>query len=385
MASRGWGGSVVVALGVAAATAAAGLGLGYGLGIITWPTATDAAGESAWLASLAWTTWIGATSTIFGAVVADRLSAGDYGAAPPRRSTVERDGVYRSSAPGAVATTAWRLVIALTAAVGGLLTVPLVAVPARAAHRPDTYAPQLIAGGYAVIGVVLGLLIAILALATRAVAANVILNAAWLWLLATASVVHGVASGSGLSTAQLAVWRFTGHFVNGSISLPGAALMLGAALVLGALGAWPALRQGDSAVGVTISGAAGPALVAVAYLLAAPKLPTAPTDHHLSAYLTAPYAVIAGLAGSVVLSAVLAHRQQRAANRAAAVPAQPTRESALDARDDEDAYAPARAYAPESDPDLATVEARPAATPLWPPQDSGAGTEAKPSGGTSAR
>lgn len=337
MASRGWGGSVAVSLGAAAATAAAALGLGYGLGIVAWPTTTDNGGDSAWLASLAWTAWIAASATVIGAVVADRLSAGDFGAAPPRRSTVDRDGVYRRSAPGAIATTAWRLVITLTAAIGALLTVPLVAVPARAAHRPDTYAPQLIAGGYAIVGVVVGLLVAVLALSARAVAMNVIINAGWLWALAVASVIHGVTAGQGLSTAQLAVWRFgTRHLINGAISLPGAAVMLGSALALGALGAWPALRRGDSRVGVAVSGAAGPVLVAVAYFVAAPKLTSSPADEHLSAYLLAPYAVLAGLAGSVLLTAIVTHREQRAAPPP--VPAQTPRSSTMDSLDDEYAY-----------------------------------------------
>jgi hypothetical protein len=340
MATRGWGGSVAVALGGAAATAAAALGLGYGLGIVVWPATTDAAGENAWLASLAWTTWIAGTATVLGAVVADRLSAGDFGAAPPRRSSVETDGVYRRSAPGAVATTAWRSVIALAAAVGGLLTVPLVAVPARAAHRPDTYAPQLIAGGYAIIGVVVGLLVAVLALSARAVATNVILHSGWLLALAVASAGHGVATGSGLSMAQLAIWRFgRGHLINGVISLPGAGLMLGAALALGALAAWPALRRGDGRVGVAVSGAAGPVLVAAAYFLAAPKLTEVRVDDHLSAYLVAPYAVIAGLAGSALLCAVAANREQRAT-----VPAQQSVQSTMD----DDEYAPPRAYTDEA-------------------------------------
>jgi hypothetical protein len=317
MATRGWGGSIALAVGVAAGTAAAQLGLGYGLGIIAWTPATDTAGESAWLASLAWTTWIAATSTVLGAIVADRLSAGEIGTAPPARRSAGGSG-----APGPFATTAWRLVIALTAAVGGLLTVPLVAVPARAAHRPDTFAPQLVAGGYAVVGVAVGLLVAIGALTARTVATNITATAGWLWALAVASVVSGVATGGSLTTAQLAVWRFgSGHFLRQTFSLPGAALMMGAALLIGALAAWPAIRRADNRVGVAVSGAVGPLLVATAYFLSAPKLAGVRADEQLSAYLIAPYAVIAGLAGSVLVSAVATQREQRAAT-AVSVPVQ---------------------------------------------------------------
>jgi hypothetical protein len=273
-----------------------------------------------------------------------------------------------------MATTAWRLVIALAAAIGGLLTVPLVAVPARAAHRPDTYAPQLIAGGYAIIGVAVGLAIAILALSARSVATNVIATAGWLWALAIASVIHGVATGQGLSTAQLAIWHFGGsHFINGTISLPGAALMMGAALVIGALAAWPALRRDDNRVGVAISGAVGPLVCAVGYFLAAPKLTGAAPDDHLSAYLIAPYAVIAGLAGSVILSAIAANRAQRAAlpTEAApdeepdALPENPVSPAPSTVDElDPDAYAPARAYV--SDNALSTSDAPSTRKPLWP-------------------
>jgi hypothetical protein len=316
MATRGWGGSIALAVGVAAGSAAAQLGVGYGLGVLLWTPDLDVAGQSTWLASLAWTTWIAATSTILGAVTADRLSAGEAGAAPPsRRSTVDSSG--RS---GAIATTAWRLVIALSAALGGLLTVPLVAVPARAAHRPETSAPQLIAGGYAIVGVVVGLLIAIAALSARAVAANVVATTGWIWALAVASVINGVAIGEGLTTARLDVWRFGNqYFLQKVFSLPGAALMMGSALLIGLLAAWPAGRRGDNLLGVAASGAFGPLVVEAAYFLAAPKLVGVQADEQLSAYLIAPNAVLAGLAGSALLTGLILQRAQRRAAADAAL------------------------------------------------------------------
>lgn len=75
MARLGWGGSVAIAIGVAAAAGAAQLGFGYGLGIINWTPAEAATVEAAWVASLAWATWISATSVVAGAVCAQRLRA----------------------------------------------------------------------------------------------------------------------------------------------------------------------------------------------------------------------------------------------------------------------------------------------------------------------
>jgi hypothetical protein len=92
--------------------------------------------------------------------------------------------------------------------------------------------------------------------------------------------------------------------------------MLAIALVIGGLAAWPAGRRGDNRVGVAISGAAGPLLVAAAYFLAAPSL----GDQRLSAFVMAPYAVLSGLAGSVIVSAIGpkgARTEARAVRRAA--------------------------------------------------------------------
>ena len=103
------------------------------------------------------------------------------------------------------------------------------------------------------------------------------------------------------------------------VNLPGALLMLAIALVIGALAAWPASRRGDNRVGVAVSGAAGPLLVALAYFLAAPAV--GEQDQQLSAFVIAPYAVLAGLAGSVIVSAIGprgSRAQARAARKAAA-------------------------------------------------------------------
>jgi len=377
MATRGWGGSIALAIGVGAGAAAAQLGVAYGLGIMSWPAATDAAGERAWLSSLAWTTWIAAAATVLGTVVADRLSAGQPGAAPPRR----RAGPSGRLPAGPMATMVWRLVLALTAAVGGLLTVALVAVPARAAHRPGAVAPQMVAGGYAAVGVVVGVLVAVAALSARAVAANTVLTTAYVWLLAIGSVIFGFAAHRELSTAQLAVWHFGGvHFLRQTYSLPGAALMIGAALVIGVLAALPAIRRGDNPVGVAISGALGPLLVSSAYFLAAPRLAGVESDEQLSAYLIAPYAALAGLLGSVLLVGFAAQRSQRlAAVAAAAPPAAEVPAQAAPAHESlpEDAYAPARAYEPSEE---AALVANPGPAPLWPtqPEPSEEATEARP-------
>ncbi|PTA44622.1 hypothetical protein [Micromonospora sp. RP3T] len=291
MARRGWGGSTAAALGVAAGAGAAQLGFGYGLGIINWAPTGTVRVESAWVASLAWATWIAATSVIAGAVCAQRLRGGGD----------EPMGVLP------------RLGLALAAGVGALVTVLLVAVPARAARVPDTTAPQTVAAAYAAAGLVLGVLLATWALHTRAAATNLIATTGWLWLLAVVSVVDGVLSGRGLTTAQLGIWQISADsarfWIRDYFYWPGALLSLGSALVIGVLAARRATRSPRVRVGAAASGAAGPLLVALAYLLAVPRLAGIAAEQ-LSAHLIAPYAVIAGVGGSILMAA-LAQRADR--------------------------------------------------------------------------
>lgn len=315
MSARRWVTSITTAIGIGAGAAAAQVGIGYGLGIIAWPGQAGGEGENAWVTSLAWATWIAATSAAVGAVCANRLDAG-------RMSTPETQGTAR----GRVATSLRRGVLSLSATIGALVTIPLVALPARAVDHPSTSVPETIAGGYALVGVVLGLVIALGALAARAVAANMLASVGWFWLLAVATVVEGVTAGRGGATTQLAVWQFTppGPEVS-TINVWQALFTLGSALVIGVLAALPAARRGDTALGVALSGAVGPLLVAAVYLLVAPTLTEVPS-REISAYLVAPYAVIAGLAGSVAVAGLgprLARRPARQDPARMASPDQP--------------------------------------------------------------
>ncbi len=295
MAKLGWIGSVALAAGASAGAAAAQFGLGYGLGVISWSPVAATGPEtpdSVWLSSLSWTLWIAAAATIVGAICADRRSAGEIGSAPPRTGT-------DTAGQTIFATAIWRLLLAVSAAVGALLSVALVLVPARAAIRLDTGTPQLIAAGYAVVGIFVGILIAVSALIIRAVAVNVIATAVWIWALAIAAVIDGVIVGRGLGTAPLDVWPTGQH--SDSWSGPVILIVLGAAFLIGIGSAWFAARHGSGPVTAGVSGAAGPIIVVIAYLLTRPSL--VGVDARISAYILAPYALIAGVAGSAIMSA----------------------------------------------------------------------------------
>ncbi|MEU5788469.1 hypothetical protein ABZ754_12150 [Micromonospora purpureochromogenes] len=309
MARLGWGGSVATAVGVAAGVGAAQLGFAYGLGVIDWAPAEPAAVGAAWYASLAWATWIAAVSTIAGAVCAQRL---------------EERGHDGDAAPGG---TLRRMTLAVAGAVGALITVLLVAVPARTATAPDTFSPQSLAAGYAAVGVLVGLLTAIWALHTRAVATNVIATVGWIWLLAVVSVADGVLAGRGLTTAQLGIWQINSDsarfWLRDYVYWPGVLLAAGSALLIGALAAQRTVRVAERRLGAAVSGAAGPLLVAVAYFVAVPRLAEV-TPAQVSAHFVAPYAVLVGAAGSVLVAALAQRAERRAAARPAMIPRQRT-------------------------------------------------------------
>jgi hypothetical protein len=297
MAEKGWTTQASAAAGIAAGAGAAQLGLGYGLGVIAWPvTATEA--ESVWLGSLGWATWITASATVLGAVIAGRLRP-------------DRPGRWRAL---------WRFLLAASAALGALVSVALVALPARSAVRADTLSPQLVAGGYALAGLLAGLVVAFWAVSSVPVAANLIGTALWLWALAITGVAAELVTGRDLAT-YLTSWQFAesaSPLRYGGIYWPSALLTLVAAFVIGLAAAWPVARRGELGLGTAISGAVGPLLVAFSFLLLAPQL-TAAMGPLQSAYLIAPYAVLAGLGGSAL--AVTLEQGRRARGVRAGQPA----------------------------------------------------------------
>jgi hypothetical protein len=289
MARRGWARSVTYAILSAAGVAAAQAGLGYGLGVLSWTrvagiTGTAVTESGTWSSSLAWTTLIAATSVVAGAIVGDRVAG-------------RTDG-------GSLTRVARRLIVALAAGIGGVLSLPLVMVPSTAAQVPGTFAPQLLVGVYAVAGLVLGVVVALAALTARAIAANVITTTVWLWVLAAIVIVDRSVFGRPYSYVPPSVWKFTEHGPTwGSVYLPGAMLMLGAALLIGGLAAFPSAGRGARRFGIAISGGVGPLIIAIAYRLAEPDPKDTPFEQ-ISAAIISPYLIAAGLAGSVLVAAV---------------------------------------------------------------------------------
>lgn len=322
MAKLGWFGSVALAIGAAATAAAAQYGLAYGLEIISWTPRAGAdplrTADAAWQSGLAWTTWIAATSTAVGAIVADRRSASSSRAAGPRGRIPSADVAGRTSngtgkAPGAFATGIWRVLLAVCGAIGALVAVALVLVPARHAIRADTSTPEFIAAAYAIVGIALGIVVAVWALMSRAGTANVITSAIWFWLVGFAAVADGVIKGVAPGSVALAGWPLRdGFYVSSTWSLPGGLLAFGSALIIGVGAAAHWARKGDHRLATSMSGALGPGMVAVAYLIAEP--PRSTHDSAVSAAVLAPWATLLGLLASTLLVGVFAARVKRAAD-----------------------------------------------------------------------
>lgn len=288
--------SVSAGIGIAAGAGAAQLGIGYGLGVIAWVPSSQDPSQKVWFTSLAWVAWLAASSTVLGALGAERLSS----------RILDEDDFSRAGQ------LVLRLLMALASAIGAAITVPLVAVPARFAQQADNALPQYTAGAYAIAGIVVGLVVAVGALHARSIAANVLATGGWLWTLATIATIEGVRTEAGLGTAQLGTWQFKNPtWLRGLVSVPDALLMIGSSIVVAALAALVAVRNGDNRVGIGVSGAAGPVLVSAAYFMSVPGLNS--KAQQLSAYVTAPYSVVAGLMASSLVAAIAVGRARASA------------------------------------------------------------------------
>jgi hypothetical protein len=284
--------TVSTAFIVATVAGAAQIGAGYALGAFSWLPTVTRSDESAWLASLAWTVFISASSVVIGAVVGNRTLS-DVG-----------QGLGQT-----VGRAVWRGTIALAAALGGLVVALLASAPARAAQRADVFAPRIVAS-YAVAGVLVGLVMALVAVNALAVGVNVMVTTAWLWVLAGVAAADAYAGGRHAGPVQLGLWQMTpnGPWEHG-VYLPGAILGGAAAFLIGISTAWPAARHGANRLWTMLSGAAGPVLALAGYALAAPTIRG--VNHELlPAHRVVPIAVAAGLLGSLPVGLIATVRRR---------------------------------------------------------------------------
>jgi hypothetical protein len=272
MAFRTWGRLLLTALGVSVLAGAGQLGIGYGFGIVRLGGVFTDDTVNRWPAQLVWVGWFAAVAAVAGAVLTERLA--------------RRDGF-----PGG---TTQQLSVAGAAALGATVVAPLCMQPARAAEL-NTVDPVWAVGICAILGAVVGAGAAIAVLLRPPLGWNVVLSAAVVWLLALVSAAPSLASTGPLPTVRLGVlepsWLDPAAAQRlAMLILPTLSLLAGA--TVGAL----ARRRGHPPLVGGAAGAAGPVLVAFAYLTAGPGDPA--DRYQLAPYYGALIAVAAGALGS---------------------------------------------------------------------------------------
>ncbi|MFI2709909.1 hypothetical protein ACH495_07225 [Micromonospora sp. NPDC018662] len=277
MAFRTWGRLLLTALGVSVLAAAGQLGVAYGFGVVRLDGAFVDASVNRWPAQLAWVAWFAAVATVAGAVLTERLARWD-------------------DLPGG---TTELLSIAGVSALGAIVVAPLCMQPARAAELGGSLDPVWAAGICAVLGAVVGAGAAIAVLLKPPFGWGVALTAGTVWLLALLSVAPTVVGNRSLATVRLGVlepsWLGAPTAQRlAMLLLPTLALLAG-----GAIGVL-ARRAGHPPLVGGAAGAAGPALVAFAYLTAGPG--TATDRYQLAPYYGALVAVAAGALGATATS-----------------------------------------------------------------------------------
>jgi MFS family permease len=277
----------------AAVVVAAQLGAADALGILPWNGPHD---DRAWTTLLTWV-----AVAFAGAVLVGALS----GRAAFRR-TRGRDGF------GA------RLVASIMSGAGAAAVIGLAWLPAREVRPPVNVNAGLVISITAGAGVVVGLVLALLALSSQPMAAGVLTALVWVWLLAIGAAVVGLTSGEPYPAPRVGIPDAPSLITPSAWTGP--RVLIIAAAVFGIVVAVIVRVRGASRLSTAVSGFGGPALVAAAYLIAGPG------ENQSEPYLAALLGVVAGLAASAVV----------------AIPGRPT-SSAIDRPNSPDADGPAEA------------------------------------------
>ncbi|MFI1193124.1 hypothetical protein ACH4T9_07670 [Micromonospora sp. NPDC020750] len=272
MAFRTWGKLLLTALGVSVLAGAGQLGVAYGFGIVRLVGDFTDATVNRWPAQLVWVSWFATVAAVVGAVVVERIAR----------------------AEPLMATTTGQLGVAGVAALGATVVALLCMQPARATELSGVD-PVWAVGICAVLGAVAGAGAAFAVLLRPPLGWNLAMMAGAVWLVALLSSLPALVGTGPLPTVRLGVFE-PGWLDDAAaqrlamLLLPLVALLAGAAS--GALARW----RGHPPLIGGASGAAGPVLVAFAYLAAGPGNPV--DRYQLAPYHGALIAVATGALGS---------------------------------------------------------------------------------------
>ncbi|MER5701359.1 hypothetical protein ABT023_05285 [Micromonospora sp. NPDC002296] len=295
MAFRTWGKLLLTALGVSVLAGAGQLGIAYGFGIVRLVGDFTDATVNRWPAQLVWVSWFATVAAVVGAVVVERVAR-----AEPLMSTMTG-----------------RLGVAGAAALGATVVAPLCMQPARATELSGVD-PVWAVGICAVLGAVAGAGAALAVLLRPPVGWNLAMVAGVVWLVALLSSLPALVGTGPLPTVRLGV--FEPGWLDAAAAQRLAMLLLPlVALLAGAASGALARRRGHPPLIGGASGAAGPVLVAFAYLAAGPG--DSVDRYQLAPYHGALIAVATGALGSA--AATLARWPLVTSGRPADRPATP--------------------------------------------------------------
>jgi hypothetical protein len=237
MAVPSWAKTLGSAAGTGIVAGAGQLGIAYGLGVVRWDT--DLAG-GAWHWQLTWLALLASTAVIAGAAV----------------------GRWMADRSPAQAGLPIRITVTLAGAVGAAIMIPLVLHPARGAHISEPGNPALTAVIATAAGLAVGVLAALAVLRIPTVAGNLVATVTWLWLAALGSAVWTIGRGGTWGVARPGLIPASGAWIP--------VLLLGVPALIALAVAALARFGGSGPVAVAVSGVAGPALLAAAYVIGAP-------------------------------------------------------------------------------------------------------------------
>ncbi|WP_043535480.1 hypothetical protein [Salinispora tropica] len=346
MAFRTWGKLLLTALGGSLLAGAGQLGIAFGLGIVRFSGAFTGEGVNQWPAQLAWAAWLAANAAVTGAVCAERLA----------RRGAPLIGAGRQAA------------VAGAAALGATVVAPLGMQSARAADVSGVEPVWAVAAG-ALLGAVIGGGAALTVLVRPPLLWNMVLVAGLVWFLALASVMPSLNDTGPLRAVRLGVWEpsWLDPIVADRLCL---LVLPVAALLAGTLTGGLARRRGQATPVGALTGLAGPALLAGAYLAAGPG---ADADRYQATpYYGALLAVAAGGLGSAAAAMLRWPLVERPITRAAATASAAT-EAAVDTPGTErgpgtepTAVSPAAPAPAEADPGTADDRSVPGTMPPAP-------------------
>ncbi|WP_027660322.1 hypothetical protein [Salinispora fenicalii] len=293
MAFRTLGKLLLTALGVSLLAGAGQLGVAFGFGIVRFSGAFTGEGVNQWPAQLAWVGWLAANAAVAGAVGAERLA---------RRATP----LISSDRQAAVAA---------GAALGAMVVAPLGMQSARAADVSAVAPVWAVAVG-ALLGAVAGGGAALAILMRPPLLWNMAVVAGLVWFLALASVAPSLNDTGPLRAVRLGVWEpsWLDPAVADRLCLLGLPV---AALLAGACTGGLARRRGQATPVGALTGLAGPALLAGAYLAAGPGADT--DEYQATPYYGALLAVVTGGLGSAAAAMLRWPLIERPVERATAM------------------------------------------------------------------